>query len=68
MLLTETCYYLENQVVGGATIRDMSLNETCFCSRLYGIPKHCFYGWTLGNKNATLESISTQYASLAIEA
>ena len=24
-----TCYYSENQVFGGATIRDMSLNEMC---------------------------------------
>ena len=27
-----TCYYSENQVFGGATNRDMSLNETCFYS------------------------------------
>ena len=32
-----TCYYSENQVFGGATNRDMSLTETCFYSRLYGI-------------------------------
>ena len=25
-----TCYYSENQVFGGATNQDMSLNETCF--------------------------------------
>ena len=36
MLLTETCYNIQNQVFGGATIRDMSLIETCFHSRLYG--------------------------------
>ena len=36
MLLTETCYYIENQVFGGATNRDMSLIETCFYSQLYG--------------------------------
>ena len=36
MLLTETCYYIENQGFGGATNRDMSLTETCFHSRLYG--------------------------------
>ena len=27
-----TYYYSENQVFGGATNRDMSLNETCFYS------------------------------------
>ena len=27
-----TCYYLENQVFGGATNQDMSLNETCLYS------------------------------------
>ena len=27
-----TCYYSENQVLGGATNRDMSLNKTCFYS------------------------------------
>ncbi len=27
---TNTCYYSENQVLGGASTRDMSLNETCF--------------------------------------
>ena len=27
-----TCYYSENQVLGGATNRDMSLNETCYYS------------------------------------
>ena len=37
MLLTKTCYYIENQGFGGVTTRDMSLIETCFCSRLYGI-------------------------------
>ena len=37
MLLTETCYYIENQVFGGATNQDMSLIETCFFSRLYGM-------------------------------
>ena len=36
MLLTETCYYLENQVFGSVNNRDMSLIEMCFCSRLYG--------------------------------
>ena len=40
MLLNETCYYLENQVFGGVNTRDMSLIETCFCSRLYGPVKH----------------------------
>ena len=39
MLLTETCYYTENQGFGGATNRDMSLNETCLYSRLYGMLK-----------------------------
>ena len=29
--------YLENQVFGDVNNRDMSLIETCFCSRLYGI-------------------------------
>ena len=37
MLLTETCYYLENQGFGGVNTRDMSLIKTCFCSRLYGM-------------------------------
>ena len=37
MLLIETCYYWKNQVFGCATNRDMSLIETCFYSRLYGI-------------------------------
>ena len=37
MLLTESCYYTENQGFGGARNRDMSLNETCFCSRLNSI-------------------------------
>ena len=27
-----TCYYSENQVFGGATNRDMALNETCLYS------------------------------------
>ena len=36
MLLTETCYYLENHVFGGVNNWDMSLIETCFYSRLYG--------------------------------
>ena len=27
-----TCYYSGNQVFGGATNQDMSLNETCFSS------------------------------------
>ena len=30
-----TCYYSENQFFGGVTNQDMSLNETCFCLRLY---------------------------------
>ena len=38
MLLTGTCYYLENQVFGGVNNWDMSIIETCFCSRLYGKP------------------------------
>ena len=29
---TNTCYYSENQVFGGVTTRDMSLNKTCFYS------------------------------------
>ena len=29
---TNKYYYSENQVFGGVTIRDMSLNETCFYS------------------------------------
>ena len=29
-----TCYYSENQVFGGATNREMSLNETCFYSKM----------------------------------
>ena len=37
MLLTETCYYLENQVLGGVTNWDMSLIEKCFYSQIYGI-------------------------------
>ena len=36
MLLTETCYYLENQVFGGVSNRDMSLIETCFYLPLNG--------------------------------
>ena len=36
MLATGTCHYSENQVFGCVTIQDMSLNEMCFCSRLYG--------------------------------
>ena len=36
MLLTETCYYIENQGFGVRTNQDMSLNETCFCLQLYG--------------------------------
>ena len=36
MLLTKQCYYSGNQVYGGVTNQDMSLNETCFCLRLYG--------------------------------
>ena len=43
MLLTETCYYLENQGFGGVNTRDMSIIETCFCSRLYGIYFICTY-------------------------
>ena len=31
------CYYLDNEVFGGVYNGDMSLIETCFCSRLYGI-------------------------------
>ena len=34
-LLTETCYYLENQVFGVFINRDMTLIKTSFCSRLY---------------------------------
>ena len=37
MLLNETCYYLENQVFEGVNNQDLSLIETCFRSRLYGI-------------------------------
>ena len=37
MLLTEPCYNIRSQAFGGATIRDMSLIETCFYSWLYGI-------------------------------
>ena len=37
MLLIKTCYYSENQGFGGVSTRDMSLIETCFCSRLYDI-------------------------------
>ena len=29
---TNRCYYSENQVFGGATNQDMSLNETCYYS------------------------------------
>ena len=47
MLLTETCYYIENQVFGGATNRDMSLIKTCFYSRLYGISNICFYSYLI---------------------
>ena len=36
MLLTKTCYYLENQVFGSVNNQDMSLIETCFYSRFYG--------------------------------
>ena len=39
VLLTGTCYYLENQGFWGATNQDMSLNETCFCAQLYGTLK-----------------------------
>ena len=31
---TNTCYYSENQVFGGVTNRDMSLNETCYYSKI----------------------------------
>ena len=37
MLLTKTCYYLENQVFGSVNNRYMSLIEMCFYSRLYGM-------------------------------
>ena len=30
-------------MLGGVTTRDMSLIETCFCSRLYGICDAAFY-------------------------
>ena len=30
-----TCYYTENQVFGGVTKWDMSLNKTCFCLQLH---------------------------------
>ena len=36
MLVIETCYYSGNQGFEDVTNRDMSLNETSFCSRLYG--------------------------------
>ena len=36
MLLTEKCYNIENQGFGGVDTRDMSLIQTCFCSRQYG--------------------------------
>ena len=35
MLVTETCYYLGNEVFGVLLTQDMSLNATCFCSQLY---------------------------------
>ena len=31
---TNTCYYSENQVLGGVTTRDMSLFETCHYSKI----------------------------------
>ena len=37
MLLTKTCYYSENQAFRGVNNQGMSLIETCFCSRLYGM-------------------------------
>ena len=37
-----TCYYSENQVFGGATNRDMSLNKTCFYSKIQK-------NWTVSN-------------------
>ena len=43
VLVIETCYYTENQVFGGVTKRDMSLNETCFCSRLYSSLKEALF-------------------------
>ena len=43
MLLTETYYYLENQVFGVVNNRDMSLIEMCICSRLYRMQK----GWVV---------------------
>ena len=36
ILLTTTCFYLENQVFGSVAKQDMLLKETCFWSRLYG--------------------------------
>ena len=38
MLLTETCYYLENEVFGVVNNQEMSLIETCFC-----LPRLSFY-------------------------
>ena len=52
-LPTGTCHYSKNQVFGGVTLRDMSLNEMCFCSQLYSnlilsikckyIPNNCYF-------------------------
>ena len=41
---TNTCYYSENQVFGGVTTRDMSLNETCSYSKIQKI-------WIINSKN-----------------
>ena len=41
-----TCYYSKNQVLGGATNRDMSLNETCFYSKIQKIwISKVFFPW-----------------------
>ena len=41
-----TCYYSENQIIGGATNQDMSLNETCFYSKIQKIwILKVFFAW-----------------------
>ena len=49
---TETCYYLENKVLGSVTNQDMSLIETCFYSRLYGMYRIC--KWSIYVQNSCL--------------
>ena len=62
MLLTETCYYLENQVFGVVNNRDMSLIELCFCLRLLGMQK----GWVVLSNGEDKMANSSQLIHLLI--